>query len=566
MAASRSRILLWSSLSGVLWALAWPAIGGFVPLAFVAWLPLLHAERLHDERTEGRRRAFAPYVLPALFIWNLACSWWFWCVSEPVSTKLVSVGAPVLVNTCFMLVPWWLKRMVRRRLGERQALIGFILFWLAMERMRHSGDLQWPWFSMGNVFATAPQWVQWYEWTGMLGGSFWVLLVTLLLDKAIAAWKRGHPGVGLRLATASLASVLLLSAFSLWRFNAFGPDKGPSVEVVVVQPNVDPYSEKYGGVDALEQLEDMLAQAAAVMTDSTVLVVMPETALQENATVDMSSGVPRFNGLWENDLMASRSAQRIKRFQAEHPHAAVLSGMSSDYLFPAQQADLPITARPLFREEPGTMVRQRWYESYNAALFMPVQGSVRHYHKSKLVAGVELMPFEELLGPLKGLSVDLGGTTGSLGQQQERSVLADPASGISVVPAICYESVFGEHVAAHVRNGGNVIAIMTNDAWWGDSPGYHQHLSFASLRAIETRRAIARSANTGISCFVDQRGVMRECTDYAVPDARRGRVHLNDRLTFFVRHGDVIGRAAEGASLLLLLVMIFRRIRGTARQ
>ncbi len=561
MPASRSRILLWSSLSGLLWALAWPAIGGLTPLAFVAWLPLLHAERLHNERTVGRKRAFTPYVIPALFIWNLACSWWFWCVSEPVATKLISVSAPVLVNTCFMLVPWWLKRAVRRSMGEHQATIAFVLFWIAMERLRHSGDLQWPWFSMGNVFATWPMWVQWYEFTGMLGGSLWVLLVNLFVYRVITdrAGRR-------RWMIATLAMIALPLIVSLMMFGAYPMHQGRSVEVVVVQPNVDPYNEKFlGAAAALDQLEHMLAQADAAITDSTVLVLMPETALQEGATVDMSSGVLRLNGLWENDLMASRSAQRIERFQSMHPHVAVLTGMSSDYLFPTKAA-LPVTARPLFRMEPGTMAPQRFYESYNAAMFMPVQGPVRAYHKSKLVAGVELVPFEELLGPLHDLSVDLGGTSGSLGQQVQRSVLSDPASGIAVVPAICYESVFGEHVAAHVLNGGNCIAIITNDAWWSDSPGYKQHLSFASLRAIETRRDIARSANTGISCFVDQRGVMRQATVYGTPDAQRGRIYLNDDITFFVRHGDVIGRAAMAAGLLLLLVVVIRAVRRRAHQ
>lgn len=560
MHTTRSRILLWSSLSGLLWALAWPAIGGSTPVAFVAWLPLLHAERLHDVRTAGRKRAFTPYVFPALFIWNLACSWWFWCVSEPLTTKLISVSAPVLVNTAFMLVPWWLKRMTRRTLGERAATIGFVLFWIAMERLRHGGDLQWPWFSMGNVLATAPRWVQWYEYTGVMGGTLWILLVTLMLDQALVRWKTERH-LALQRSVVAALLVMVPGVVSLLRFSGYEAAGGPTVEVVLVQPNVDPYLEKFGGIDPMEQLENMLTQAEAVLTDSTVLLALPETALQERTMIDASNGDLRMTGLWENDLMASRSAQRIQRFQEEHPHVAVLAGMSSDFLFPAA-IDPPITARPLF--DPDGVVpasRQRWYESYNAALFMPSTGPVEHYHKSKLVAGVELMPFEEWLGPLQALSVDLGGTTGSLGQQEERAVFRDPSSGLAIAPAICYESVFGEHVAAHVLNGANLIAIITNDAWWGDSPGYHQHLSFASLRAIETRRDIARSANTGISCFVDQRGVMRERTEYGVADARRSSVHLNEGLTFFVRHGDVIGRAAMGAGTLLLLVVLISAVR-----
>ena len=553
----RIRILLWSLLSGVLWALAWPAVGGVAPLAFVAWLPLLYAERLHDAR--GTTRAFVPYVLPALFLWNAACSWWFFGVSEPLPTKLVSVIAPVVVNTFLMTLPWWLKRIVSRSVGPREAGYGFILFWLAYERLHHAWDLQWPWFSIGNVFANDPAWIQWYSVTGMLGGTLWVLLVNLILDRLVA----GRAGLAdkrtQRIRMVALVCIMVLPmAASQWRYHTH-VEEGKPAEVVVVQPNIDPYNEKFGGTDPLEQLDGMLALAASRATEKTVLVVMPETALQEPVNVDLSGPVPELHGLWENDLGRSRSAQRIRAFQRERPGVAVITGMSSGYLFP-RDAELPLTSRALGQSG-------YYYESYNAAMFLPTTGPIEHYHKSKLVAGVEAMPFQRVLGSLENLALDLGGTTGSLGQQAERSVLRDSTSSLAVIPAICYESVFGEHVAAHVRNGGNLIAIMTNDAWWGDTPGYKQHLSFARIRAIETRRAVARSANTGISCFVDQRGDLHEVTQWWVPDARRSEVHLNDRITFFVRYGDVIGRTAVFFAPFLLLLAIVRRMRGLgARQ
>lgn len=546
------RILLWSLLSGALWALAWPAIGGLAPLAFVAWLPLLHAERIHDSMRPGR--AFAPLVIPGLFLWNIACSWWFFEVSMPMATKVVSVAAPVVVNTLLMTIPWWLKRVVHKHVGSREAAYGFILFWLAFERLHHDWDLQWPWFSLGNVFANDPSWVQWYAITGMLGGSLWVLLVNGLADRLLhGRWEEATPR-SLRIGGVALVLLLVVPLVgSQWRYHAH-QEEGVPVEVVVVQPNLDPYDEKFGGIDALQQLEDMLALAATRVTERTALLVLPETALQENTYVDLTGPYPQFHGLWENDLMRSRSAQRIRAFQRAHPGLAVIAGMSSAYLFD-QDEDLPLTARRL-----GTAGRS--YEWYNAAMFLPAEGPVEHYHKSKLVAGVEAMPFQRFLGPLNHLALDLGGTTGGLGQQEERSVLRDPASGIAVIPAICYESVFGEHVAAHVRNGGNLIAIMTNDAWWGHSPGHRQHLSFARIRAIETRRAVARSANTGISCFVDQRGDLHEVTDWWEPDARRAVVYLNDRETFFVRHGDAIGRTALLFGPFLLLLALVRALRG----
>jgi apolipoprotein N-acyltransferase len=171
MAITRSRIALWAAATGLLWALAWPAIGGLSFLAFFAWLPLLHAERLHDARTAERRRSFMPYVLLSVFIWNAATSWWFFAVSGSLVTRLVSGFAPMVVNSLLMLVPWWLKRVVHRTVDPRAASYGFLFFWLTFEYLHHDWDLQWPWFSLGNVFGAWPSWIQWYEFTGMLGGS-----------------------------------------------------------------------------------------------------------------------------------------------------------------------------------------------------------------------------------------------------------------------------------------------------------------------------------------------------------------------------------------------------------
>ncbi|MBK7944129.1 MAG: apolipoprotein N-acyltransferase [Flavobacteriales bacterium] len=531
MPPTRLRVVLWSAMSGLLLTFAWPSIGGFTPLVFVAWLPVLHAERLHEQRTAERRRAFYPYTLVAFFLWNALCTYWFYLVSEPIATKVLSVGFPVIGNTLLMGIPWWLRRAVKHRLGDRWADAALVFFWIAGERLHHAWDLQWPWLSLGNAFGTRPSWVQWYEITGMLGGSLWVLLVNMLLNRVISTWsvdlKRAR-----RLASVTVLVLLLPLCASLWRYGSYPmTKKGGGVEVVVVQPNVDPYTEKFSG-DGVKQLERMLALAETAITDQTRVVVFPETALQEGV---------------------GRSVIRLRAFQEAHPEAALLLGMSSERWFHGSDS-LPAAARPI-RNTPY------WYESYNAALWMPVQGDIESYHKSKLVAGVELMPFESVLGALGDFSIDMGGTTGSLGQQEERSVLRDGSSGLAIIPAICYESVFSEHIAAHVRNGGELIAVMTNDGWWSDSPGYKQHLAFSSLRAIETRRDVVRSANTGISCIVDQRGDIHQRTEWWVPAAFAARVYPNTGLTFYALYGDLLGRAAVIVAGLLIAAVLLARFR-----
>lgn len=554
--ATRRNVLLLSLSSGILWTLAWPATyTGFTLLAFVAFVPMLWAERLHDARTAARPRAFAPYAMAGLLLWNAATTWWLGAVSEPWGTRIFTGAGPTIGNTLLMALPWVLKRSVWRRLREGASLWGLLFFWLAFERLHMDWDLTWPWLTLGNVFAEHPAWVQWYEITGQLGGSLWVLAVNIAVFRVLVAWHSGSAFVQ-RLAVMAALFVLPLIA-SLVRYARYEP-AGEPMEVVIVQPNVDPYLEKFGGIDPLEQLDGMLDQAESAMTPSTELVILPETALQENATVERApDGRLLLHGLWENDLAASRSVRRILDFLREHPRCAVLSGMSSAYLYgPGEQ--LPVAARPLGNSD-------RWFEAYNAAVLVDGQGTVQPYHKSKLVAFVELMPFERWLGPLlDGASVDLGGTTGSLGAQEEREVMASADGRVKAAPIICYESVFGEHVARHVRNGATLLAIMTNDGWWDDAPGYRQHLQYGRLRAVETRRDIARSTNTGISCFVDQRGDIHRAAPWWEPAVIRGTVLLNDRLTFFVRHGDLIGRAAivaGGALLFWSFFAGFRRVR-----
>ena len=160
----------------------------------------------------------------------------------------------------------------------------------------------------------------------------------------------------------------------------------------------------------------------------------------------------------------------------------------------------------------------------------------------------------------------LGGVMGRCVGQEDVSLLhciARDSSGTvtSSVPvgcAICYESVYPEHCAEYVRKGAKMLAVITNDAWWGDTPGYRQHLSYASLRAIETRRDIARSANTGISAIINQRGDIVKSTGWWEPAVLAGQVNINDSMTMFVSQGDIVGRLCVFLSILLLLSILVR--------
>ena len=158
-------------------------------------------------------------------------------------------------------------------------------------------------------------------------------------------------------------------------------------------------------------------------------------------------------------------------------------------------------------------------------------GDIQFYHKSKLVPGTEQLPFVTVLPFLERLAISLdeNSASGTLGKNATAKALG--VSNSKVAPIICYESIYGDYVSEYVKDGASWLAVITNDAWWNNTPGHKQHFSYAKLRAIEQRKWVVRSANTGISGFIDPLGnsTMRSGW-YQGRDERSAEVALNKHL------------------------------------
>src|SRR5690606_7088837 len=112
---------------------------------------------------------------------------------------------------------------------------------------------------------------------------------------------------------------------------------------------------------------------------------------------------------------------------------------------------------------------------------------------------------------------------------------------------------YGEFVTGYVKKGANFLAIITNDAWWSDTQGHKQHLSYASLRDIETRKSVARSANTGISAFINEKGEIVKQLGYNKKGTLTSKISVNDKETFYVKYRDYIARISVLFAALILL-------------
>ncbi|NTV84403.1 MAG: apolipoprotein N-acyltransferase [Bacteroidales bacterium] len=459
-------------------------------------------------------------------------TWWIWN-----STITGAILAWVL-NALLMSITFQLFHFTRRYIKARQSQFTLIFFWISFEFFHHHWDGTWPWLSLGNGFASWHKWIQWYEYTGIFGGTLWIILVNILIYQLInkIIIKENRTRIIIQSSILLLLIVLpVLQSYSL--YNGYKEKQWP-VDVVVVQPNIDPYNEQYT-LFASELLERNLTLARQKADGAVDFFASPESAIQEN--------------IWEDRIEEAKSLPDLQKFLSGFPNSSYVIGASTYYLFQPGEK-LSATARK-FRNSEGH------YDVFNSAVFLDSTGQVRLHHKSKLTPGVEKMPFTRLLKPLENLAFDLGGTVGSLGVDAERTVFTRPGDSLKIAPVICYESVFGSYVTQYIRKGANLIFVITNDGWWGNTPGHRQHFTFSQLRAIETRRSIARSANTGISAFIDQRGDVFQVTKYWEPAVIRQEINANDKLTFYVKYGDYIARLSAFTAVLLLLIAISYRLR-----
>jgi len=202
-----------------------------------------------------------------------------------------------------------------------------------------------------------------------------------------------------------------------------------------------------------------------------------------------------------------------------------------------------------------------WVDVTNSAIQLNQKDNIQYYHKSKLVVGVEHFPYMKYLKPLLGdIMLDFGGTIRTHLTQKERSVFRNSFNHAVIGPMICYESVYGEFTTGYVKKGANILFIMTNDSWWGNTDGHRELLQFGNLRAIETRRDIVRSANSGVSAFVNQRGDIVSLLGYEKQGALKGNARLNNEITFYTKHGDYLAKIGLLLSGILLGYTISLRI------
>lgn len=509
-------------------------------LSLVALVPLLCAERIAT--MVGKKRFFWWYFA-AFLAFNLATTWWV-CKATVGGGLFASFYSALFMSAIFAVF-----RVARKRFSGIVPYIFLAASWIAWERFNLThAQLSWPWLILGNAFGRSVSLVQWYEITGALGGSLWVWLsniavFSLLVSLSDGRWWRWNTKARVAAIVSTVLVTLGPAIASEIRFATYEErsDAG-TLDVVLAQSNFDPWH-KLHYTPQSEQNAQVIGLFEKHLhsrenSDSLLLMLIPESFSSD---------------IWLNDPEAAPTWRSFSALVASQANANLIFGASTHEAFRRASAPSPL-ARQM---KDGT-----WYQSYNTAFITDGAAYTDHRNKCKLVVGAESTPYPKIFAPIDDM---LGGLMGRCVPDRQARCFEIRGRGeddrrLRTGVAICYESIYPELCKQYVDDGAQMLSVITNDGWWGDTPGYRQHFSYSRLRAIELRRDVARCANTGISGFINQRGDVVSQSGWWVPDVLESKVNLSSEKTFFATYGDIVGRVCTFVCLMLLALLIVKTI------
>ncbi len=523
---NRYTLLALSVSGGILSGLAWTDwCPGFV--LFVSFVPFLLVENhLFENQRKYSSASFFTYLLPGFVIFSIMTFGWVRAVS------ILAAICVILMASLLMSFTLWLAHIIRLKAGTISGSVSFIAFWLTLELLCLNMDILSPWANLGNGLSKDILFIQWYEVTGTAGGTLWILLSNLFLSGFLLSFFKNQ-GKRFKFLLMWLAIAVIPSVISLVLYQSVKPSTGRECEVVIIQPDYDPYTEKFT-IPFEEQLNKAAGMAETQLTNSTGWLVLPETIVDDPVN--------------EYNLAEDKYIRILKGLINRHPGLNVVAGMETykPYQPLAESASRGSTSGNL---------NPAFTHYFNSAINIDSGPSFQIYHKSKLVPGFEALFSSWPLRLVNKLLPEPGGTRWGYEPQKERSCFTDDIQSLKIAPVICYESIYGKYVTDYIKEGAEAIFVITNDGWWKNTNGYKQHFAHSSMRAIETRRPLVRSANTGISGIIDIRGKVIQKSEWWTPAVIKGVINPETRITVYVRYGDYLMYIAAMVSLLILLMV-----------
>ncbi len=526
MDGSRPHQILFACASGLLLPLCFPKFD----LGLLTWVVLIPLHLALDQCS--RPRAFwlgwlsGVVGFTGIMAWVVTAMTTYGKVPEPISYAILLLLTTYLglYVGLYSLAVIWLRELI-----PRYGIFFAPCFWVALELFRTNLLSGLPWCLLGYSQYQELELIQVADHTGVYGISFLIVLVNLSLAELllwIMPFFRGfHPAkLPWELLTAAAVCMVLSWVYS----SAVLSDrelKQPrtSITVGVVQPNID-QAVKWDASFRDETME-RLGRLTAHLGTHTDLVVWPEAA-------------------------TPFILEREKEYQLQ----------LIDW---AQRAQAPILlGSPALRFYPD----RRPYLLNSAYLLGPDGTLLGRYDKQHLVPFGEYIPLkssllfflDKLVEGIGDFEAGPGSTTLSFTPKSWSKDGSLGARSVKFGVAICYEVIFPDLVRQFAANGAKFLVTITNDGWFGPSSAPAQHFAMVVFRSVENHLAFARSANTGISGFVDPFGQIIQATPLFTEQSSYAAIPTRQARTFYSYYGDVFAHACVIICALLCLFGYFR--------
>ncbi|MFR9566071.1 MAG: apolipoprotein N-acyltransferase [Rikenellaceae bacterium] len=502
--------LLAAAISILMLSLGWLGVSGLTLL--VAIVPLLWISHTTEHSRKGWWSMFA-WTLFVTFGWNAATIWWL------IYATGAGFGGAAVVTTLVTTTGFMLYHAAIKRASRALSYTLLASAWIALEYTYMLSDFSWPWLILGNGLSNDRWAVQWYEYTGIYGGSLWILISNILIFEAWRTRSRF---------TAICASLVVVVPLIVSTYIYHSYQEGEQmVEVSVIQPNIDCYDKFNGSIETQKRnIIDLISNVPS----TSQFIFIPETAIPEY--------------YHEAQILSYQYIRELRdTLNSRLPNTMIVAGTNTVINYKAGEESW--TARS--NNSGG------YYDIFNSALALTAQHThTPVHHKARLVVGVESTP-NWVFDIFKIFVIDLGGIVGQIGKGDTATIFNH--NGINASPSICYEALYGQFMGEYALNGAQFFGIISNDGWWDDTPAHRHLYSMSALRAIEHRRSIARSANTGISGFINPRGDSVESLGWDKRGVLTHQISLNDAITVYARYGDYIASVARFIAAMAVLYL-----------
>ena len=463
-------------LSGILLFLSFPLANCYY-LAFAAFVPLLLIIESKNALTSGLFSFFAGMAGYCGILY-----WIYPLIKVNTGSWAQSVICLMSISAYFSLyLAVWgaVSAASRKRVSGIMWYVFMGALWVVLEYARTYFLTGFPWALLGYSQWKFIPFIQVAEFTGVYGVSFLVIVSNVLLYKFLRMKKIVYAALFLMIPVVTAAAGMAVSKKNY--------TLADSVTVAVIQGNIEQYKKwNYAYQDNI--LDTYTALVRAVINDKPQVIIWPETA------------VPGYIP-WDDYLM--RWIGQIAKDSGAYN----------------------IVGSPYFDGKK---------DYYNATFLIGPKGEILGMHrKNHLVPFGEFVPFRKLLEPLFGVLNTLGDF--KIARETKPFIIGKFVFGTT----ICSENFFGGLVRAFVLEGANILVNQTNDAWFLRTSAAEQHFSMNVFRAVENRRPVIVSGNTGISGIIDTRGRVEKKTGIFRQDHFMAAVSPGFVRTFYTSYGDI---------------------------